>query len=283
MVALMVASFTVVRHVVEEKETIFLLPPPARPQAVRAPVVIDGRGKPPPATAAPSAALPAYAQPGFHFSTPQGKAPASDLSREIARCRIENYASLTSSERAACLQPEMARQGPAIPPPDKPVKNEGVWQAELARKNAPFALPGAQAGILGMLGALFSGAFSDKRNYSYGPPDPEPMDGAEMARQYALHGSGCSEGLDDASRKNCRINIDSTPMLALGGMVYPSHPHVSDAAFNQALAAVQARKQSLYGQPVLASGANKGGGGEKNNSSGGAGAATGGGAGSPGR
>ena len=51
----------------------------------------------------------------------------------------------------------------------------------------------------------------------------------------------------------------------------PVHPHVADTAFQQALAAVQARKQSLSPKPVLASGAKKGDGNEKSGSTGGAG------------
>ena len=102
------------------------------------------------------------------------------------------------------------------------------------------------------------------------------MAGAEMTRQYALHGSGCPE-LDDTTKRNCQNDRAALPGVSIAvGAPLPSHPHVSDAAFLKALAATQARTRSLYGAPVLASGAKAGDGNEKNGSSDGAGAAAGG-------
>ncbi len=277
--ALVVFSFQVVRHLAPEKETVLTLQRLQRPAPARAPLVIDGRGRPPPAAAAPAGPLPAYARPGLQFSLPQngGAAQMQELGRDLAACRIENYASLSPSQRLRCPpSPQVARHDPDPLAPEKPVKNVPVWQAEVARKNAPFALPGASGGVLGILGALLSGAFDDKRNYSYAPPDQPPLqDGAEMTRQYALLNDHCLP-LDDTTKRNCEYNTAATPTVALGGMVYPSHPHVSDAAFKEALAAVMARKQSLSPRPVLASGAKTGGDDERNGLSGGAGAAAGG-------
>jgi hypothetical protein len=285
LLALLVFSFQVVRHLGQEKENILILPPLVR-DAPRTPVTIDARGRPP-LTARPASptVLPPYALPSFNPSAPQsgtaplGGAGAEDLGRQIAKCGPANYGNLNASERKACPPPvALARPDPNLVPlnPDKPVKNAPIWQAEVDRRNAPVALPGAEGGILGILGALLTGGFGDKRNYSYAPPEAPPMDGAEMTRQYALHGSGCPE-LDDTTKRNCQHDRAALPGVSVAiGAPLPSHPHVSDAAFLEALAATQARTRSLYARPVLASGAKAGDGNEKNGSSDGAGAAAGG-------
>ena len=252
LLALLVFSFQAVRHMSEEKETILILPPPAK-IVPRAPVTIDARGKPPQAVrpAAPTA-LPPYALPSFNFSAPQsGTAPlgsgaAEDLNRDIAKCRVENYGNLNASERQRCPPPEgLARRDPSLAPlnPDKPVKNAPVWQAEVDRRNAPPGLPGASGGIVGILETLLfnPGAYADKRSYSYGPQDPPPMDGAEMTRQYALNGSGCPE-LDDTTKKNCqhdRAAVKTDPPMAGTGT---PKVHASEAQFQEALAAYQVRR-----------------------------------------
>ncbi len=216
--------------------------------------------------------------PDFQFSAPQGTTALRDLSRDIVRCRIENYSDLSPAERLRCPPPDMVRRDPNAPQPlgpDKPVKNEQVWQGEVARRNAPVTLPGGDIFGAALMLLFNPSAFADKRNYTPGPA-PEPIDGAEMTRQYALHGSGCPE-LDDTTKRNCQADRAALFEHSSGAVLLPSHPHVSDTAFQQALAAVQARKQSISPPPVLASSAHKGGGDEKNNAPGGAGAAAGGG------
>lgn len=283
---LLVFSFQAVRHLGEEKETTLTLPPLPRP-VPRAPVTIDARGKPPQAArpASPNM-LPSYALPTFNPNTaqsgaaPLGGAGTEALGRALAKCRPANYANLNASERRDCPPPEgLARQDPNLLPltPDKPVKNAPIWQAEVDRRNAPLALPGAEGGVLGILGALLGGGFGDKRNYSYAPPQTAPMDGAEMTRQYALHGSGCPE-LDDTTKRNCQNDRAALPGVSVAlGSPLPTHPHVSDSAFQQALAATQARTRALYGKPVLASDGKAGDGHEKDGNAGGADAGTGGG------
>ena len=279
LLALLVFSFEVVRYMPGEKETILNLRPLTRPAPARTPALRGGMAKPPPAaaTAPPSAALPAYARPDFQFSAPQGATALRELNHDAARCRIENYANLSSAERLLCPPPDMVRRDPNAPPaPDKPVKNAPVWQGEVARRNAPATLPGGDIFGAAIMLLFNPSAFADKRNYTPGPA-PAPIDGAEMTRQYALHGSGCPE-LDDTTKRNCQADRGALFEHGTGGEVLPANTHhATDAAFQQALAAVQARKQSLSAKPVLASGANKGGGDEKNTSSGGAGAAAGGG------
>jgi hypothetical protein len=249
-----------------EKETFLYLPPPAqqKPQVPqRKPMVIDAR---PNASAAPPQAAttqpsPAWATPGFALGTGQNgivlAAPPG-----ATDCRPEKYGQLNASARSACPPPS-ARPDPKVLAlnPYKPVPNAPVWQAEIDRRNAPFSVPGASGGLLGMgLTLLLNpGAYLDERNYSYAKPPEEPVDGAEMTHRAWSQIPQCNAQLDDTTRRNCAIMVGAT-IMAGTGEVYPDHPHVTDTAFKQALAATQARTRSLYGAPVLASGAKAGGG-----------------------
>lgn len=276
--ALLAFSFTVVRQLVPERETILFLPPLSRPQAPSQPVVIDARGR----TRAPAAApprnlpAPAWALPSFSLGAPQGASSPLAGRYPGPDCRIENYWRLNADARKACPPPEaLAGRNPGAAPlvPDRPVKNAPIWQAEVDRRNAPAALPGAAQGLIGLLGTLLfnPGAYLDKRSYSYAAPPAPPLDGAETTHMAWSQIPQCAPALDDTTRRNCAINTGAVHMLSSAG-AYPGGAHVSDAVFQQALAAVQARRQSLYAPPVLASGAKTGGGDEKNGSSGGAGA-----------
>jgi hypothetical protein len=214
LLALLVLSFEVVRHVAPEKETFITLPPLARPQARRAPVVIDARGKTPPRQVAPPLRTPAYAQPSFSVPappnaiTPPAAAP-QDMSRDLTKCEIGDYANLSAAERQRC------------PPPPKPapdtndvtdllnppshVKDEARWQAEMERRNNPPDL-----------------------GVAVGP-------GIGFAIQDPL----------------CKLAA-----FVLGGLkcgALPSNHIFTDAQFQAARAATQARTRALYGRPVLAS------------------------------
>jgi hypothetical protein len=276
LLALLVFSFEVVRHIAVEKETTLILPRLTRPAPPHAQASPDGRSRPPASAIAPPAgALPAYARPDFQFAAPQRATAASrDLNRDIVRCRVENAASLNPLDRKDCPQPDMARHDPATLPldPGKPVRNAEVWKDDAARKNTPFTLPGGDALHTALMLLLHPSIFGDKRAYSAPGPELPPMDGAEMARQHALLSDHCL-ALDDTTRRNCERDsaAEYRATIATFGAPAPDHPHVADTAFNQALAAVQARNRSLSAKPVLASGPNKGGGDEKSGSTGGAG------------
>jgi hypothetical protein len=265
--ALLVVSFAVVRQVSGEKETILYLPPllQQRPQPQsRKPVVIDARPHastaPPPAAATPP--LPAWATPGFALGTGQNGivlAPPPG----VGDCKPENYGQMNASARARCPPlAGVARADPNTMPlnPNKPVPNAKIWQAEVDRRNAPVGLPGASGGLIGMLGTLLfnPGAYLDKRSYSYVPPQADVLDGAETTHRAWSQIPQCNGQLDDTTRRNCAFNVGAT-MMSGGGEVYPDHPHVSETAFQQALAATQARTRVLYGKPVIASGKTGGG------------------------
>lgn len=290
LLAMLLLSFQVVRHITGEQEHIITLPPLAQPAPQRktaaAPDRTPDAATPPPPVTAPSQ-LPAWANPGFALGS-GGAGAGIRLAQPptIDACRPENYANLNATDRKACTPQDMAKRDPNAMPlnPNRPVKDAPVWQAEIDRRNAPSSLPGASAGIVGILGTLLfnPGAYGDRQNYSYAPPNPEgKIDGAESTHQAWSQIPQCNGQLDDTTRKNCAINVGAAAMVG-GGEVYRSNPHVSDTAFQKALAATQARTRSLYGQPVLASGAPKGGGNEKSGTTGGDGAAAVGGT-SPGR
>ena len=80
--------------------------------------------------------------------------------------------------RRDCPPPSPAAETQALLHPNHRVKDEDYYAAEKAQRDAPFMLPGAGAGPLGiLLTALFNpGAFADKHNYNAGPPLP-PKDG----------------------------------------------------------------------------------------------------------
>jgi hypothetical protein len=281
MLALLALSFEVVRHIGAEKETILVLPPLARTAPATRPMVIDGRRIPKP-EAAPLApqTLPAWATQGFALGSGANGillAPRAGLTD----CRPENLGRLGALERQACLpSAQMAARDPGALVPYKLVPKAPTFQSGIDRRDAPVGLPGASGGPIGLLFTLLldPGAYGDRRNYSYAQPQAPAMDGAEMTRQFFQHMMDCpSTVMDDTSRKACQANMAAAPMLALtGGPIGGGGPHVSDPVFQEALAGVQARTRSLYGRPVLASGAQPGDGNEKDSGSGGAGAAAGG-------
>jgi len=276
LLALLAFSFAVVRQVSLEKENTITLPPLARPLPQQKPATAPGH-KPETATPPPAAQpapLPFYASPGFTLDS-GGAGIRLAQPPNLKDCRPENYADLNASERAACSSQDMARRDPnALPAdPSKPVKNAPVWQAEIDRRNAPPVIPGGNP-----LGAAFTllfnpGAFLDPRNYSYATPGnggAPAIDGAESTHQIWSQPPQCPAGLDDTSRRTCQANAAAVYRLkfATSGAPGPAMPHVTDSAFQQARAAAQARTQSIYGRPVLASGPQAGDGNEKGGVSG---------------
>jgi hypothetical protein len=146
LLALLVLSFEVVRHVAPEEERFITLPPLAQPQLQAAPVVIDARGRTPRRSAAPPLRTPAYAQPGFAAPAPPAAitppaAPPQQTPRDRATCET-NYASLSPAERQRCPPPPAppVDEATRLLGPPSHVKDEAHWQAEMARKNNPTDL-----------------------------------------------------------------------------------------------------------------------------------------------
>lgn len=291
LLAMLLLSFQVVRHISGEQEHFIALPPLARPvPQPRKTATAPGR-KPdaaqPPGPAVPPQ-LPVYANPGFALGS-GGAGAGIRLAQPpgIDACRPENYANLNASDRKACTSQDMARRDPNAMPlnPNKPVKDAPVWQAEIARRNAPPVIPGGNP--LGAAATLLfnPGAFLDPRNYSYAAPGNGgelAIDGAESTHQLWSQIPQCPAGLDDTARRTCLANAAAVYRVkfATSGAPGPARPHVSDTDFRKALAATQARQRSLSGRPVLASAPQAGGGNEKSDISGGTGAAAVGGTGS---
>ena len=216
---LLALSFTVVRQVTAEKETILTLPPLPRekPQPQRAPMVIDARPK-----AAPAAPPVAVAPPPT-LMTPGLASGKSENAIQLAPrtapdCRPENYANLSASDRRAC------------PPP-----------ASAARPDAN------EVGLL--------------------PPGHGKYEEREQAKAAA---GGNSSGVSiKAGGPGIQITIQD-PLCKLASVFLkivcgarPTYNMSTDAQFQAARAAVQARTRSIYGAPVLASPPQAGGGNEK--------------------
>jgi hypothetical protein len=164
------------RPVAVETMGTLLLPQKPRPPE---PMVIDARRpapQPAPQQAAPPP-VPVTNAPAQSAAAPQGTA-------------------ITAPPPAAATCPDEAAGKPAqtgcpqltqkpdpdrlvIAPPPR-VKNQEIWEEDLARKNAPFALPGADGGLGGIIATLIfnPGAYLDKKSYAYGvrpaPPPPPP-------------------------------------------------------------------------------------------------------------
>ena len=216
--AMLLLSFEAVRQLPPEKETILVLPPLPRPVS-RPAIVIDGRPRPPlrASTAPPPLVtpLPVPAAPAPQAAPGTSTAVLHDLGKALADCRPEKYNDLPPADRARCPPP--AAQAKKNDDQDllamPHVKDEQYWAAEKANRDAPFQLPGAGAGPLGiLLTALFNpSAFADKHNYSAGPPLP-PKDGGPAGSE--------------------------------------PRQHASDTLVQDALAAVNARKRALYAKPA---------------------------------
>jgi hypothetical protein len=256
LLALLVLSFEVVRHAAPEKETFLTLPPLARPQPQRAPVVIDARKKPQPGggtAAAPPLALPAYATPSFNLGTPQGATALQTLNRDLSGCGIDAPENRDPQARAPCPPATaLARPDPnTIPLTDRPVKNAPIWQAEVDRRGAPMTVPGGDP--LGILLTLLNSpeSFLDRRDYSYATPQA-PVSGADHQHDMVTNNPLCLSGAGASAAEQCMRDAGAVTMHSLValGTVPASGPHVSDSAFQQALAATQARTRALYGRPA---------------------------------
>lgn len=258
LLALLVLSFEVVRRVAPEEERFITLPPLARTQSQRAPVVIDAR-KPPqlgggPSAATPPLSLPVYATPSFNLGAPAGETALRALNRALGGCGL----GMPRDPRIAAPCPPLtgvARSDPnEIPLTGKPVPNAPIWQAEVDRRGAPMTVPGGDP--LGILLTLLGSpeSFLDRRNYSYAAPQ-EPVSGADHQRDLITNNPLCLSGAGASATAQCMHDAGAVTMhqLVALGVPPPSGPHVSDAAFQQALAATQARTRAIQGRPVLAS------------------------------
>ena len=214
LLALLVLSFDVVRRAVPEKETFITLPPLARPQARRAPVVIDARPRafaaPPPAaeTVTPRLTPP----PDLALPAPPGNALAPAPGQAESDCGAANTCPPISG---------VARPAPnVVPLTDKPVKNAPIWQSEIERRNTPPRVPcdSLTDNIVGI------GGFQKQDH------------GARLDITCALKEWG---------KPSLLPPVSGTP-------ADPGPQHASDDALNKALRAVNARKQILSGRPAAA-------------------------------
>jgi hypothetical protein len=151
-----------------------------------------------------------------------------------------------------CPPLTVARPDPNdIPLTDKPVQNAPIWQAEVDRRNAPSVLPGGD--LFGSLLTLLAdpGAFLEKRNYSYATPQ-EPVSGPDHQRDMITSNPLCLSGAGASAADQCMrdAGAEYRHRLVSLGTVPVSGPHVSDSAFQAALAATQARTRALYGRPA---------------------------------
>jgi hypothetical protein len=178
-------------------------PPPKPPPK---PIVIDARrpaAAPRPATPPPAPAIGAPAQ---------NQAPPGNTAITVAPPVAPTCPNPRADGAADCppiaQKPESDEQLVIAPPPQ--VKNQEIWEEELARKNAPFALPGADGGLAGIIATLIfnPGAYADKRSWSYGvrpaaPPAPpgraRPTD--EEFRK-ALAAANRRRGVKDPAAQN---------------------------------------------------------------------------------
>lgn len=238
--ALLAVSFTVVRQVTAEKETILTLPPLPRPvpQPQSKPMVIDARPKaapqPPPAAVAPP--IPALTTQAPALGNGQNAIQLAP--RPVPPdCRPENYANLSASDRKTCPPPAAAKSDSdlvGLLPPAR-AKNEAIWQGKTPPKDNPSGV-----------------------SITAGGP------GIQLTIQDPL----------------CKL---ASVFLKIVCGARPTYNMSTDAQFQAARAAVQARTGAIYGKPVLASPPQAGGGNEKGTvSGGGAGGGTDA-AGSPGR
>lgn len=214
--ALLALSFEAVRRSAPERETILLLPP-APVRTLAEPMMIDARGARKPAPAPlPQASAPEAPPPAAPPVPPPANAiaPAPTVQAQVD-CSPDVRARMLPEKRAAlCPPPPPGPNDVPLQIGDGPVKDEEYFAAEKARRDAPFTLPGAEAGPLGVLltAILNPSAFADKRNYNGGLP---PRGGA-------------------------------TPPSR------PVPRHATDAEFQKALKAVNDRKAGLPAQPGTA-------------------------------
>jgi hypothetical protein len=218
LLALLVLSFEVVRHVAPEKETFITLPPLARPEAQRAPVVIDAR--PRASTVTPPAAenvTPRFTAPPDLALPP---APDNTLSpapgRAVTACGAPG-----AGGQGACPPARAGSQSDEIPlHPESRVKNAPIWQSEIERRDTPPRVPCVSL----TNNAIGLGGFQKEDH------------GARLDITCALKEWG---------------NPSLLPPVR-GAPADPGPQHASDDAFNKALQAVNARKQALSGRAPAA-------------------------------
>lgn len=214
--ALLLFSLAVVHRLPPEKETTLILPPLPRP-VLKPAIVIDGRPRPPlrPSATPPPLVTPLPA-PALPEAAPGNSAAIlRDLGKGLSDCRPEKYNDLPASDRARCPAAQAKKNDDRDLLATPHVDDEQYWAAEKANRDAPFGLPGAAGGPLGiLLTALFNpGAYLDKHSYSYGPPLPPKGGGAPAP---------------------------------------DAREHASDVLVQDAVNAVNARKRALYARPAPA-------------------------------
>jgi hypothetical protein len=218
LLALLVLSFELVRHVAPEKETIITLPPLARPQARRAPVVIDARPHAPAAPPAPAQTVtPRFVPPtDLTLPAPPGNALSPAPGRAGADCGAPGAAG-----HNACPPAHAGAPPDEIPlHPESHVKNAPIWQSEIERRNTPPSVPCVSL----TNNAVGMGGFNKEDH------------GARLDITCALKEWG---------------NPSLLPPVR-GAPADPGPQHASDDAFNKALQAVNARKQALSGRAPAA-------------------------------
>ena len=218
LLALLVLSFEVVRHAAPEKETILLLPPAARPQARRAPVVIDARPRafaaPPPAA---ETVTPRLTPPDLALPAPPGNALAPAPGQAESDCGAPGAAG-----PGACPPAQAGARSDEIPlRPESHVKNAPIWQSEIEHRNTPPRVPcvSLTENIVGI------GGFQKQDH------------GARLDITCAL---------EEWGKPSLLPPVSGMPAAD------PGPQHASDDAFNKALRAVNARKQILSGRPAAA-------------------------------
>jgi hypothetical protein len=180
-----------------------LLPQNPRPPE---PMVIDARRPAPQPVpqqaAAPPTPAPVANAPAQSATAPQGTAITAPAPATTA-CPDE---AAGKPAQTGCPQltekPDPDRL--VIAPPPR-VKNQDIWEEDLARKNAPFALPGADGGIVGIIGTLIfnPSAYLDKKSYAYGvrpaaaPPPPGRVRPTEEEFKKALAAANRQRGVKE--------------------------------------------------------------------------------------
>ena len=214
--ALLLFSVTAVRQAVPPVETVFLLPKP-KPE----PIVIDARQPPKPmeeeqmpagAIAEPPSQLPAYAAPGqtLNGSRLEGSALLRALVQDFHACRKKE-----GEDRPVCPGGIAPADPRIVKFEDRAVKGSDTWQADVDRRNAPFALPGAGAGPLGILITALTNpsAYSDPKAYGIVRGGSERVSGAEALQRRRYNNPNTS--LNGTDYEN-RVRLDSAGALNYG-------------------------------------------------------------------
>jgi len=218
LLALLVLSFDVVRHVAPEKETFINLPPLARPEAQRAPVVIDAR--PRASTVTPPAAE--NVTPRFTAPPDLALPPAPDNALSPAPGRaVTACGAPGAGGQGACPPARAGSQSDEIPlHPESRVKNAPIWQSEIERRNTPPRVP-----CVSLTNSATGMSGFQKEDH-----------GARLDLVCVL--------------KTLREGATLLPPVRGASDPDPGPRHASDDAVAKALRAVNERKRALYARPA---------------------------------